>query len=152
MKSFLCVLVLVLSSLWSADSYASDKPVTHLNTNLHDDSMPFSEAVRVGDILFLSGQMGFDPTTGELAPGGMKAEAIQTMDNIKGTLTRLGYDMNDIFKCTVMIDDISLWGEFNKVYVTYFDKPYPARSAFGANGLAEGGAIEVECWAYVGSQ
>ena len=67
--------------------------------------MPFSEAVKVGDILYLSGQMGFDPKTGKLAPGGMKAEAKQTMENIKGTLSRLGYEMNDIFKCTIMIAD-----------------------------------------------
>ena len=129
---------------------ASEKSVTHLNTESHNQSLPFSEAVRVGDILYLSGQMGFEPESGKLAPGGMRAEAIQTMENIKGTLERLGYGMNDIFKCTIMIADISLWGEFNKVYVTYFDKPYPARSAFGANGLALGGLIEVECLAYVG--
>ena len=132
------------------DTNAAKDPVIHLNTELHDKSMPFSEAVQVGDILYLSGQMGFDPVTGKLAPGGMKAEAIQTMNNIQGTLNRLGYEMNDIFKCTIMIADISLWGEFNKVYVSYFKKPYPARSAFGANGLAAGGVLEVECLAYVG--
>lgn len=139
-------LIFVFSGMVSAD----EVKVKHLNTEKHNDNMPFSEAVRVGDIIFLSGQMGFHPDTGKLAPGGMKGEAIQTMENIKGTVTRLGYSMNDIFKCTVMIADISLWGEFNKVYVTYFDKPYPARSAFGANGLAEGGAIEVECMLYAG--
>ena len=145
-------ILLVAVGLWllSGNTTATEKSVTHLNTESHDQSLPFSEAVRVGDILYLSGQMGFEPKSGKLAPGGMRAEAIQTMENIKATLGRLGYDMNDIFKCTIMIADISLWGEFNKVYVTYFDKPYPARSAFGANGLALGGLIEVECLAYVG--
>ena len=148
MKNLLIISVLFLFT--SIDSSASSKKIKHLNTDLHDTNMPFSEAVQVGDLLFLSGQMGFDPKTGKLAPGGIKAEAKQTLDNIKGTLNRLGYSMKDIYKCTVMIADISLWGDFNKIYVTYFDKPYPARSAFGANGLAEGGALEVECIAYVG--
>ena len=144
------VLIATLIMMFSSMVAADDKKVKHLNTEKHDNNMPFSEAVRVGDIIFLSGQMGFDPDTGKLAPGGMKGEAKQTMENIKGTVTRLGYTMNDIFKCTVMIADIKLWGEFNKIYVTYFDKPYPARSAFGANGLAEGGAIEVECMLHAG--
>ena len=142
-------LLLLFSSIGSS---ASTNKIKHLNTALHDTNMPFSEAVQVGDLLYLSGQIGFDPNTGKLAPGGMKAEAKQTMENIKGTLNRLGYTMNDIFKCTVMIADISLWGDFNKVYITYFNNPYPARSAFGANGLAEGGALEVECIAFVGSK
>ncbi len=150
MKTLIYIGIFLSLFLFAHDIHASKNSVTHLNTDSHDQSMPFSEAVKVGDILYLSGQMGFVPSTGKLAPGGMKAEAIQTMDNIKGTLNRLGYEMNDIFKCTIMIADISLWGEFNKVYVSYFEKPYPARSAFGANGLAAGGAIEVECLAYVG--
>jgi reactive intermediate/imine deaminase len=150
MKPFTLIILCLLLIITGADTFAENRSVTHLNTESHDNSMPFSEAVRVGDILYLSGQMGFHPVTGELAAGGMKAEAIQTMDNIKSALDRLGYNMNDIFKCTVMIADINLWSEFNKVYVTYFEKPYPARSAFGANGLALGGVIEVECLAYVG--
>ena len=150
MKTSTIAYLLILLLMTTSSLLNAKEAVTHLNTEGHDQSMPFSEAVKVGDILYLSGQMGFDPKTGKLAPGGMAAEAKQTMENIKGTLSRLGYDMNDIFKCTIMIADISLWGEFNKIYVTYFDKPYPARSAFGANGLAVGGLIEVECIAYVG--
>lgn len=150
MKISFLVTVGFLLLVFNANLKASEKTVSYLNTESHDHSLPFSEAVKVGDILYLSGQMGFEPETGKLAAGGMAAEAVQTMENIKATLNRLGYDMNDIFKCTIMIADISLWGDFNKVYVTYFDKPYPARSAFGANGLALGGLIEVECLAYVG--
>ncbi|MDF2180285.1 Rid family detoxifying hydrolase [Aliiglaciecola sp. CAU 1673] len=145
--------IALLCSLLSAGVFAdAPKPVEHLNSPQHDANLPFSEAVRVGDLLFLAGQMGFDPKTGKLAPGGMKAEAQQTMNNIKATMEGFGYTMKDIVKCTVMLKDIGLWGEFNQVYVTYFDKPYPARSAFGASGLAEGGAVEVECIAYVGDK
>lgn len=112
--------------------------------------LPFSEAVRVGDMLYLSGQVGNRP--GELAvvPGGLAAEARQVMDNIRAVLERHGAGMEDIVKCTVMIDDIDQWGDFNEVYVTYFPGPKPARSAFGADGLALGAALEVECWAHVG--
>lgn len=67
------------------------------------------------------------------------------MENIKATLEAHEFSMSDIVKCTIMIDDISEWSSFNDIYVTYFEEPYPARSAFGADGLALGAAIEVEC-------
>ena len=67
------------------------------------------------------------------------------MDNIKQIIHRRGLKMNDVVKCTVFLADVSQWGDFNKVYTTYFSKPYPARSALGANGLALGAALEVEC-------
>ncbi len=113
-------------------------------------NLPFSEAVRVGDLLFLSGQVGMDPLTAQLVPGGLKAEARQTMENIKRSLSALGYSMSDIVKCTVMLADISEWQAFNEVYVSYFSRPYPARSAFGANGLAVNAKVEVECIAATG--
>lgn len=150
MRTMLIILSSVISLMASSGLLAKSADAKFINTETHDDAMPFSEAVLVNNLLFLSGQIGEVPGTGKLVAGGMKAEAKQTMDNIKGALERMGYSMDDIIKCTVMIDDISLWGEFNKVYVTYFKKPYPARSAFGANGLAIGAALEVECIAYVG--
>ena len=111
---------------------------------------PFSDAVQVGDILFLSGQIGAVPGQPNVVPGGMEAEARQIMENIGGVQKSRGLGYDDVFKCTVMLADMSKWGDFNKVYVTYF-KPdrYPARSAFGANGLALGASLEVECWAKV---
>ncbi|WP_233520562.1 Rid family detoxifying hydrolase [Flocculibacter collagenilyticus] len=109
------------------------------------DDLPFSEAVKVNNTLYLSGQLGMDPKTKKLVKGGIKAEAKQTMDNIKAVLTHHGYSMDHLVKCTVMLADISEWAEFNNVYVTYFDKHFPARSAFGANGLALKARLEVEC-------
>jgi reactive intermediate/imine deaminase len=110
--------------------------------------LPFSEAVRAGNILYLSGQIGVKPGTLELVPGGMEAEARQTMENIGEVLAHYGADFSHIAKCTVMLADMSEWADFNKVYVTYFgDGPFPARSAFGASGLALGGKLEVECMA-----
>lgn len=113
--------------------------------------LPFSQAVQVGDVFYLSGQLGNKPGTLELVPGGMEAEAWQTMENIGAVLKENGLTFADVFKVTVMMADMSKWGDFNKVYVTYFDPAYlPARSAFGCNGLALGAQLELECMAYVG--
>jgi reactive intermediate/imine deaminase len=109
--------------------------------------VPFSSAVRVGDVLYLSGVIGTG-TDGKLPPG-IEAQTRQTMDNIGAMLKRAGRSFDDVFKCTVMIDDMGEWQAFNRVYVTYF-KPgrLPARSAFGADGLALGALVEVECLAH----
>ena len=117
--------------------------------SINGQRLPFSSAVRVGDMLYLSGQIGNRPD-GTL-PEGIEAQSRQVMDNIGGVLKSAGLSFSDVVKCTVMIDDIKQWGDFNKVYVTYFpDGKFPARSAFGADGLAMGALIEVECWAYAG--
>lgn len=107
--------------------------------------LPFSEAVKVNETLYLSGQIGISPGTLKLVPGGIKEETRQTMDNIRTSLEANGYKMRDIVKCTVMLADISEWAKFNEVYATYFSNNYPARSAFGASGLALGAKVEVEC-------
>lgn len=112
--------------------------------------LPFSSAVRVGDVLYLSGQMGTRPD-GTLAEG-MEGQARQALDNIRGVLSSAKLDMKDVFHCTVMLADMKQWPDFNKVYLEYFSEPLPARSAFGANGLALGGLVEIECQAYVGSK
>ncbi|MGK0221043.1 MAG: 2-iminobutanoate/2-iminopropanoate deaminase [Limisphaerales bacterium] len=114
--------------------------------------LPFSDAVKVGNMLILSGKLGTIPGTTKLVPGGIKAEARQTLENIKTSLERYGASLEDVVKCTVMIADIAEWPAFNEVYVTYFPGPKPARSAFGANGLAFGGRVEVECWAELPSE
>lgn len=115
-------------------------------------NLPFSQAVRVGDVLYLSGAIGTLPGTMDLAPGGIEAEARQAMDNIGAVLADHGLTFDAVFKCTVMLADMSLWSDFNKVYVGYF-KPdrLPARSAFGASGLALGARVELECVAYLGA-
>jgi reactive intermediate/imine deaminase len=108
---------------------------------------PFSAAVRVENILYLSGQIGAG-ADGRLPPQ-FADQARQTMENIRATLNASGSSIVDVFKCTVMLADMSHWEEFNKLYVTYF-KPdrLPARSAIGANGLARGAMLELECAAY----
>ena len=105
---------------------------------------PFSESVRVGDILFISGQVGVDENN-ELVEGGIVGETRQIMSNIGGALERRGLGFSDVVKCTVFLGDVAEWGEFNTIYTSYFEPPYPARSALGANGLALGARLEVEC-------
>jgi reactive intermediate/imine deaminase len=113
-------------------------------TNERMKDLPFSEAVRVGNMLYLSGQLGIDSSM-ELVSGGIAAETRQVMENIKATLERYGSSLDHVIKVTVMLADISEWREVNDVYVQFFSKHLPARSALGANGLAMGAKVEIEC-------
>ncbi len=107
---------------------------------------PFSEAVRVGDTLYLSGQLGIAPGARTVVAGGIAAETRQTMDNIGATLSKYGLTHRDLVKCTVFLADMGEWGAMNSVYVTYFQPgKFPARSALGVNGLALGARTEIEC-------
>jgi 2-iminobutanoate/2-iminopropanoate deaminase len=105
--------------------------------------LPFSEAVRVGDVLYLSGKLGTDGS-GKVVPGGIAAETRQTMENVKAALERCGSSLNHVVKATVMLADMNEWAEMNTVYVTYFPDHFPARSAMGVNGLARGARVEIE--------
>src|SRR5262245_56894632 len=106
--------------------------------------LPFSPAVRVGELLFLSGQIGTRPGDfSSVVPGGIEAETRQTMENIKSTLEKCGSTMERVVKCTVMLRDMKDWPAMNAVYATYFPRAKPARSSFGATGLALGAAVEI---------
>ena len=105
---------------------------------------PFSPAVQVGDLVFLSGQIGTD-STGRLVPGGIEAETRQTLTNIRREVERSGSSMDRVAKCLVMMADMAEWPRMNVVYAEFFPGPKPARSAFGANGLALNARVEIEC-------
>lgn len=123
--------------------------VQYLNMpGTEDLGMPFSSAVRVDNTLYLSGNLGNLPGSDELAPGGIRAETRQTMENIKAVLEQFGSSMDQVVKCTVFLADISEWAAMNEVYRTYFSNP-PARSAFGASGLALNARVEIECIATI---
>ena len=124
--------------------YLTSPETTSLN-------LPFSEAVRVGNTLHLSGTLGNIPGQKKLVSGGIQAETKQTMENIKRILQRSGSSLERVAKCTVMLADIKEWSAMNQVYVTYFPKNrLPARSAFGTNGLALGARVEIGCIATIG--
>lgn len=107
--------------------------------------LPFSEAVRHGNTLYLSGQVGILPGTLKLVPGGIRAEARQTVENVKAVLEHHGCGMGHLVKCTAMLADMAEWAAFNEVYISFFSADYPARSAFGCNGLVLGARVELEC-------
>lgn len=140
------VVVLGLVALFAFTGCATtSEPVFYSNGS----NLPFSEAVQVGDMLYLSGQIGVAPGDNKVASGGISGETRQTMDNIGATLQRRGLNYSSIVKCTVMLADMADWQAFNAVYVTYFTPGrLPARSAFGSSGLAYNGRIELECWAF----
>ena len=120
------------------------KTVEHYQSN-PDLKLPFPDAVRVGDMLYLSGQIGNLPGTLQLAEGGIAGETRQTMENIKASLERHGSSLGEVVKCTVFLADIAEWGAMNEVYRSYFPVDPPARSALGASGLALGARVEIEC-------
>jgi reactive intermediate/imine deaminase len=146
MRSAIAVLALLASagSAWSGDrpevEYLSSESTTKLN-------LPFSEAVRVGNVLYLSGMVGIAPGTRTIVPGGIEAETRQIFDSMKALLERNGSSLEQVFKCTVMLNDMSEWPKLNAVYVTYFKKNLPARSAMGVTALALGAKVEIECLA-----
>ena len=111
--------------------------------------LPFSESVRIGDTLFISGQIGNLPGTLTLAPGGIAPETRQALDNIKAIVERRGGSMKRVVKCTVFLTDIKEWPEFNEVYREYFKLNPPARSALAASGLAFNARTEIDCIAFV---
>ena len=120
------------------------QPAVVFHTPFGHPQHPFSPAVQVGQLLFLAGQLGTD-STGRLVAGGIKAETRQAMDNIRDVLGRVDSSMDRVVKCTVMMADMAEWPAMNAVYATYFPTQFPARSAFGATGLALGARVEIEC-------
>jgi reactive intermediate/imine deaminase len=118
---------------------------------LNGQPLPFSEAVRVGDVLYLSGQIGIG--SDDKLPEGIEAQTRQAMENIGTLLKGAGLGYGDVFHCTAFLSDMKNWPAFNKIYVPYFPAgKLPARSAFGANGLARGALLEIECQAYAGKK
>jgi reactive intermediate/imine deaminase len=144
----------VLTIFWQAetpDNPIPDKYERSQTEYLSSETLkgyPFSESVRVGNVIYLSGQIGTD-AAGKVVAGGIAAETKQALENIKAALERQGSSMDNIVKCTVMLADFKEWAEMNKVYVTFFKNNLPARSALGASGLALNARVEIECMATV---
>ena len=112
--------------------------------------LPFSPAVRVGNMLYLSGQIGIVPGTPQLADTGIVGQTRQALENIKALLAFSGSSLERVVKCTVFLADIRDFQKMNEVYASYFPKDPPARSTVGASGLALGARVEIECVATVG--
>ena len=109
--------------------------------------LPFPDGVRVGNLVVMSGQLGIIPGTLKLVAGGIEAETRQTFENLRLALTAHGLSLSDVVRVQVMLADMSEWQRFNVVYLEFFPDAAPARSAFGANGLALNARVEIEVFA-----
>ncbi len=134
-------------SAQGAAATASASPVQRFNSGqVLPAHLPFPEGARVGELVFLSGQLGNKPGTLTLVEGGIRAEALQTLHNIRTALRAQGLDLQHLVRCTIMLADIGEWAQFNEAYREFFgEAPLPARSAFGTSGLALGARVEIEC-------
>ncbi len=124
--------------------------IIRINSEEHlAKNRPFSQATVVNNIIYLSGQIGTLPN-GQLVSGGIEAETKQVLTNIRNLLESMGSSMDDVFKCTCMLENIKDWPKMSAVYTTFFKKDkLPARSAFAGSGLAAGAKLEIECMAAV---
>jgi|SRR5690625_2400442 len=152
-KNYIALGCIIAAGALAPLSNSNATEVEYLNSGkILPATFPFSEAVRVGDTVYLAGQVGNIPGGTELAEGGMKGEAKQVMDNIQTSLNAHDMSMNNLVKCLVMLTDMSEWGDFNEIYQSYFEEGrYPARSAIGVTELAFGARVEVECIGVVGN-
>ena len=123
--------------------------------SIHTDHAPqaigtYSQAVRAGDTVYLSGQVPFDPATMQLVPGDIEAQARRVFDNLKAVAEAAGASLEKAVKLTIFLTDLSHCAKVNEVMASYFAKPYPARSTIGVASLPRGAQIEIECVLHLG--
>lgn len=146
MKPLTALLPLLLAPVALAGGAGMPLPAPQSAITYHPSggTLPFSDAVEVGNTLYLSGKIGTG-ADGKLVAGGVRAETRQVLDNIEASLKRYGYARSQLVKCTVMLTDMQDFAAMNEVYGAWMVKPYPARSTLGVSGLALGASVEIEC-------
>lgn len=110
---------------------------------------PYSAGVRAGNLVFTAGQIGLDPASGEIVPGGIEAETHRVFQNLRGVLEAAGASLDQVVKTTVFLRDMADFPKMNAVYAEYFKGDYPARSTVQAAGLPKGVAVEIEAIAFI---
>ncbi|MBN09234.1 MAG: translation initiation inhibitor, yjgF family protein [Flavobacteriaceae bacterium] len=137
----MCFLVLILAA-----NFLFSQEIERINSTEHlSKNYPFSEATIIGNVIYLSGEIGTLPN-GKLIEGGITAQTKQALTNIKNTLEEIGSSIDNVFKCTCMLSDINDYGEMNKEYIKHFKRDkMPSRSTFAASGLALNAKLEIEC-------
>jgi reactive intermediate/imine deaminase len=123
--------------------------------SIHTERAPaaigtYSQAVRAGDTVYLSGQVPFDPATMQLVPGDMEAQARRVFENLKAVAEAAGGSLAHAVKLTIFLTDLANFAKVNEVMAAYFEKPYPARSTIGVAQLPRGAQIEIECVLHLG--
>ena len=109
---------------------------------------PYNHAVRVGDLLFCSGQIPLDPATGQLVPGDIKAQTTRVLENVKAILEDQNLSFAHVVKCTVFMTNLGDFAAMNEVYATYFTADFPARSTVQVAALPRGASVEIEVIAH----
>ncbi|MCH9673113.1 MAG: RidA family protein [Gammaproteobacteria bacterium] len=104
----------------------------------------YSQAVRAGDHLYVSGQIPLDPASGDMVPGDVKAQTVRVFENLKAVAEAGGYSLNDAVKLTVYLTDLSAFATINDVMATFFAEPFPARAAVEVSALPKGSLVEVD--------
>ena len=116
-----------------------------INTNQAPAAIgPYSQAIKVGNLVFTSGQIPINPATGNFVEGGIKEQTRQSLTNIKAILEEAGLSMNNVVKTTVFLADMNDFADMNSVYAEFFSEPYPARSAVAVKTLPKGALVEIE--------
>jgi 2-iminobutanoate/2-iminopropanoate deaminase len=141
------VAALLTTACVSAASQGAPGPEVSYNTGqpIAGQTLPFSRAVRVGHLVYLSGELGIDPATNALVPGGAGPQTTQILRNYERTLDSYGADLSNLVKCTVFLSDMADYAAMNAAYAAAVPDPKPARSTVGVSGLAFGAALEIEC-------
>ncbi|MBR1410755.1 MAG: RidA family protein [Prevotella sp.] len=117
-------------------------------TNAPSAIGPYSQAIQAGNLVYTSGQIPIDPTTGTFPEGGIKSQARQSLNNVRAILEEAGLSMGDVIKTTIYLADMNDFSEVNSIYAEFFSEPYPARSAVAVKSLPKGALIEIEAIAY----
>ncbi|MDX1362577.1 RidA family protein [Arenibacter latericius] len=136
---FICFLTFVAELM----AQQEQAPIFHESHVERKKDAPFSDAVQVGNLFYLSGQIGIDNKTRTIVSGGIVAETKQTIKNIQEVLLHHGMNLNNVVKCTVILNSMADFATFNEVYSNYFPQK-PARTTFAASGLAMDAKIEIE--------
>ncbi|MBQ7724768.1 MAG: RidA family protein [Lachnospiraceae bacterium] len=125
-----------------------------MNQAIHTDNAPaaigpYSQAVKAGNTIYVSGQLPVDPATGEFAGDDIAAQTKQSLTNIKNILEKAGAGMENVVKTTVLLSDIGDFAAMNEVYATFFKEPFPARAAFQVAAIPKGAKVEIEAVAVI---
>ena len=121
-----------------------------INTNAAPAAIgPYSQAIKVGNLVYTSGQIPIDPTTGNFVDGGIKEQTRQSLLNVQAILKEVGLSMSNVIKTTVFLADMNDFADMNAIYAEFFSEPYPARSAVAVKTLPKGALVEIEVVAEV---
>ncbi len=144
MKNIILLSIFILAvSLQVVQAQETSGIIFHKSHEIKKQTAPFSDAVEVGNLFFLAGQIGMDHSTRTMVEGGLKAETEQAILNIRDVLQQHGLSLDQVVKCTVILSTMDDFTAFNEVYTKYFTKK-PARTTFAAAGLARNAKVEID--------